>query len=151
MNAALTQLAKEFAELKSKYDEQKELLEKIGLQWTDCENRLLDAMVEEGVSSLKIDGIGTLSMRTSNYLSVNAANKPGFYEYLQEAGHGGLLKLDVNPKTLTAFLKSHLDELIDKATQEGKDMLEARNHALEFLKNKGAAYFSKKEISLRKV
>lgn len=150
MSQKLTDIAKRYKELQDKHEAKNEELKAIGKDWTACETELLEAMVDEGVNSIKIDGVGLLSMRTKNYLNVNAANKPSFYEYLQASGNGGLLKLDVNPRTLTAFLGDHLQELIKAKVQaEGKDEIEARNEALEFLKSKGAAYFSERGISLR--
>lgn len=151
MAKTITELAKRYDELQTKHEEQSDILKAISTEWEALETELLEAMAEEGVNSVRLDGIGLISMSVSNYLSVNAANKPGFYEYLKAAGHGGLLKEEVNPKTLTAFLKGHLEELI-KGFQENYDMdtVAARDAALIFINDKGASYFTKRGISLRK-
>lgn len=150
-NDRIVELGRKFKELKEEHEKQSDILKQVGVRWDEAERDLLEAMVEEGVKSIEIAGLGRFTMRVTNYLSVNAANKEGFYEYLKEAGHGGLLKLDVNPKTLTAFLSQHFEELQKKYGDEaGLDMVDAREKALEFLKSKGAAYFTKRDISLTK-
>ena len=107
-------------------------------------------MADEGVSSIRIEGIGLFSLSVTNYLSVTNDKKETFYPYLQEAGHGGLLKLDVNSRTLTAFLKQHLDELVKEREANGLDSVEAMESALKFLNERGASCFTKRGISLRR-
>lgn len=150
MNNKLVELGIKFKKFKDDYKVQEDALKLLGGQWEECERELLDAMVEEGVNSIDIDGVGKLSMRTENYLSVNTANTPLFYSYLKESGNGTLLKEYVNPRTLTSFLKEHLELKISEIQSVKEiDEFDARNEALEFLKSKGAAYFQKKSVSLR--
>ncbi len=145
-------LARKFKEQKVAYEAQKETLEKLGKEWEETENALIAAMIEEGVNSVRLDGLGLFSLRTTNFLSVNAANKPGFFDYLKEVGHDSILKLDVNPRTLTAFLNEHLKELQSKLCNEkGIDDISARNEALEILNKRGASYFTKRDIALKGV
>ncbi len=150
MNETLINLGKQFRKFKDEYKEKEDALKALGNEWEECEKQLLDAMVEEGVNSINIEGVGLLSMRTENYLSVNAANTGFFYTYLKESGNGGLLKEYVNPRTLTTFLKEHLELKINEIKDaKGIDEFDARKEALDFLQTKGAAYFSKKSVSLR--
>lgn len=150
MNTQLVELGKKFFELKTKYEEQDKALKELGAQWEVVETELLETMSEEGVNSINIDGLGLFSMSTRNMLSVNAANKEQFWKYLQDSGNGHLLKLDVNPRTLTAFLGEHLTALIEAKKSEGKMEFEAREEMLKFLNEKGASYFVKRGISFRK-
>ena len=150
MNNKLVELGIKFKKFKDDYKEKEDALKLLGNEWEECERELLDAMVEEGVNSIDIDGVGKLSMRTENYLSVNTANTPFFYSYLKESGNGALLKEYVNPRTLTSFLKEHLElKTAEIAAQKAIDEFDARKEALDFLQGKGAAYFSKKSVSLR--
>lgn len=142
-------LASQFLELKKKSDFLSEELKKTNAEWEEVEKELLNAMVEEGTSSIRLEGMGLFSMRTRSFLSVNAANKPNFYEYLKESGNGDLLKLDVNPRTLTAFLKGHQETLESQYLNEGLDPVDARKKALEFLNQKGASYFSERGVSFK--
>lgn len=149
MENKLTELAKSFFDCKKSHDDLTEKLKEVEKNWQDVETQMLDAMIEEGVNSISIEGCGQFSMRTKNYLSVNAANKEKFFEYLKESGNGHLLKLDVNPRTLTAFLAEHMEGLVETAQKEGLDIVDARDKALKFLNDKGANYFTKRDIALR--
>lgn len=143
-------LGKKYEKLQTKSEAQAKVLKDIDADWAACEAELLEALVEEGVNSIKLIGIGTVSMRTKNFLSVNAANKPLIFEYLRESGNDALLKLDVNPKTLTSFLSLHLAELVAAKVKAGADELDAQKEVLEFLNKKGASYFTERGISLKR-
>lgn len=150
MNTKILEHAKRFKELKAKSAEQDAALKETNKEWDECELQLLEAMIEEGVNSINIDGLGLYSMRTENYLSVNAANKPVAYGYLKESGNGSLLKEEVNPRTLTAFLKGHLADLIKARVENtGVDEVIARQACLEFLNSKGVNYFTKRGVALK--
>jgi hypothetical protein len=150
MNAQIIKLGHEYKALKVSHDELTEKLKETDANWQDIETQLLDAMVDEGVKSIDIEGVGKLSMRVTNYLSVNAASKPKFFEYLKASGNGDLLKLDVNPRTLTAFLGKHAEELeAEIIKNDGLDQVSARTLALDRLKAEGANYFTKRDIALR--
>ena len=151
MNQTSIALAKEFRDAKNISDDLTAQLKKVDADWGEIETKLLDAMVEEGVRSVDIEGVGKLSMRVTNYLSVNAANKPRMFEYLKATGNGALIKEDVNPKTLTSFLGKHLEELIAVEMNEDKlDLVQARTKALGLLQAEGASYFTKRGIALGK-
>ena len=106
MNTKIIELGKQFKEFKKKEAELKAELKLLNEQWQTCENELLEAMTEEGVRSVTIENVGMLSMRTTNFLSVTADNKPSFFEYLHESGNAGLLKLDVHAATLKSFFRN---------------------------------------------
>ncbi len=150
MNPTIIELGRKFKELKERSEKEKEILKATDAEWDECEQQLLAALVDEGVNSIDVDGIGKLSMRTENYLSVTAAHTEGFYTYLKLSGNGALLKESVNPRTLQAWLKGHLADMQEKyETQDGLDKVEARNAALKFLNEKGASYFTKRGIALK--
>jgi hypothetical protein len=111
MRPEIKERCTKFAELKAKHEELKTQLTEIGDEWDEVEKALISDMTEEEVKSVKLEGLGQFTMKVTNRLSVNAANKPKFWEYLIASGNGGLLKLDVNTKTLEAFLKTHLADI----------------------------------------
>lgn len=151
MNNNIVQLIREFQAVKEEYEKAEAVLKILTTKWDQAEADILEAMIEEGVSSVNVDGIGTASMRTENYLSVNAANTEQFYQYLKISGNGALLKESVNPRTLQAWLKQHLVDLSEGfETATNIDKVSARDKALEFLKEQGANYFTKRGISVRK-
>lgn len=146
----LSDIGKKYEELQTKSEAQAKVLKDINADWAACEAELLEALVDEGVNSIKLLGLGTISMKTRNFLSVNAGNKPMIFDYLRESGNEALLKLDVNPKTLTSFLSLHLAELVAAKVKEGADELDAQKECLEFLNKKGASYFTERGISFKR-
>jgi hypothetical protein len=149
MNQRLVELAKEFKGFKIAHAEAADALKKIETDWQENETKLQELMIEEGVRSITIEGVGQLSLRTTNYPSVNAANKPQFFEYLKKTGNDSILKLDVNPRTLGAFLKEHTESLISEKMKDGSDEVSAREYVLENLKKEGVAFFLKRDIALK--
>lgn len=151
MNQNLIELGKQFKECKDAHDAAKSALDAANEKWEAVEDELRSAMVDDCVNSVDIEGVGKLSLVRKSFLSVNAANKPQFYQYLQESGNGDLLKLDVNPRTLTAFLKNHKDTLTKQyMVIDEMDKIDAEEKAETLLKEKGASHFSEITISLRK-
>lgn len=149
MNTRIIELGKQFKELKRQHAEISNDLKVIATEWTEVENSLIEAMVEEGVKSVNLDGVGMFTVRTTNFLSVTADKKAGFFEYLQESGNGGLLKLDVHPATLKSFLSEHLQFLTQEKIAAGMDEMEAKNEALSTLESKGAGFFTKRDIAMK--
>ena len=147
---SITELVRAYYTARISCEEAKKLLKELTEIEEQAKLELLAGMVEMGVPSIDIEGLGKFSMSTINHLSVTAANKPSFYKYLKESGNAGLLKEDVNPRTLSAFLKEHLIEIENKNIAAGMDVVTARQSALEFLNSKGASYFSEKNISFRR-
>lgn len=143
----VTEVGKELKTIRAHISELTTQLEKAKATRETLEQKMIEAMLEEGVNALNIQGVGRFSLVTKAYLSVNSANKPEFFKYLQESGNGDLLKLDVNPMTLKAFLREHLDLMTQKTMQtENKDEIESRNEALEYLKRRGASFFTDRSI-----
>jgi hypothetical protein len=146
----LSDIAKRYYELQEKSEATAKVLKEINTEWTGVEAEMLEMLVEEGVNTIKLAEYGTFMMKTTNILSVNIADKPRMFEYLKESGNGGLIKEDVASATLTAFLGKHYTELSNKYIQNGLDEIEAGKVALEFLNKKGANYFTKRGISLKR-
>lgn len=176
MDNELLAKAREFAEHKEKVERLKKETSEANDAWEKCESELIELMVENQCPSIAIEGVGRFSLRKRAWLSVNAANKPKFFEYLQASGNGDLLKLDVHTKTLEGFLKKHAEELKQNFMQEGlhdahvkllrelpefatagfapgapiADEIVAENLAYSVLKATGAAVFERKDVALTK-
>lgn len=168
-------LGRTYAEKRRAHEAAKTEIKKLAEAEEEAENELIEALIEAGTKSISIEGVGRLTLSRSTYPSVNAAGKPTFFEYLKEAGHGGLLKLDVNPQTLQSFLKKHVVEIQQQLSSEGLsdyqaeilnqgakeqyhgvkagtviDEMDAEEMARDILIAKGAAMFTKRGISLVK-
>lgn len=146
----LQELAKQYAAHDAEEKRLAELKKANDDEWSKVEAEMIEIMINDGVPSIRLDDLGLFSIVRRNYLSVNAANKPMFFEYLQGSGNGGLLKLDVHSRTLESFLKGHVKELTKTLVANGEDEVEAREKTVEFLKQKGAAHFSDTKIQMRK-
>lgn len=147
--ANMNEICKQLLEVKAKHEAASDALKQINLEWSAIESTLIEAMAEEGVASVKLADGTLLSLTTKNRLSVTQANMELFIPYLKEHGHGGLLKEYVAPQTLTAFLKTHLQEIKQRFIDGGQDEFDAAKEALEVLKCNGVSYFSEKTIAIR--
>lgn len=147
---SITELGQEFVALKKQYEEKEKELKEIGAKWEQVEKDLLEEMALVGVDSFSLEGLGKLYFRNQNYYTVAGDHKQAFFEYLKECGNEHLLKLDVHPNTLKSFLNEHEQLLIADNVAKGMDEMEAKSEALEFLKSKGASFFTKRGLSFRK-
>lgn len=143
-------LAKKFNDCKQRAKAAKDVLDVINKEWEGVEEALMEAMVEEGVGSMRIEGVGLVILATSTRLSLTVANKELGYQYLRESGNGGLLKEEVNAKTLGAFLDSHLTALISERIEKGLDIVDARESAVKHLNEHGFSYFTQRQVRINK-
>ena len=148
---ALNELGKQFLACKEKDAELKKLQKENDAEWNAIEEQMIELMVQEGIKSQKVDGIGNIILSTSEFFSVTADKKPGFFEYLKESGNDGILKLDVNAQTLKSFLDQHFDELVQALVSEGSDEMDAKTNVRNMLIDKGCGVFTKRGVSIRKV
>jgi hypothetical protein len=73
-------------------------------------NVLPERMEDEDILTVKIDGAGRLQTKDDAWVSVLAANKPDFFEWLNENGHGSLIKNDIHAGTLKAWAKGMIKD-----------------------------------------
>ena len=87
------------AEAKSAEAEAQKAFDKIRKQ------ELPDLLEELGVESMRVKGIGTVSLATDAYTSLKKENKPAGFKWLKDNGYGDVIKDDVNSSTMKALLK----------------------------------------------
>lgn len=107
----IVDLATELAELKN----EKELLgnqeKAINLRIEHLTRVLLpEAMDEDGVSNISIDGVGRVTLRGEVFASIRADNREAAYEWLRDTGRGSLISETVNASTLKAAVKEWLKQ-----------------------------------------
>lgn len=107
----IVDLATELAELKN----EKELLgnqeKAINLRIEHLTRVLLpEAMDEDGVSNISIDGVGRITLRGEVFASIRADNREAAYEWLRDTGRGSLISETVNASTLKAAVKEWLKQ-----------------------------------------
>ena len=72
--------------------------------------RIPEQMENEGINSVNLEGIGRLSTQGSIYASILKDKKEEAYAWLEDNGHGDIIKGTVNASTLKAFLKEQIKE-----------------------------------------
>lgn len=105
-------------ELAATLRELKTRLEEVGALKTELQKAydflsidvLPDRMDEEGISTMKINGVGRLQSSSDIRCSCPAKNKIGLQEWLEEHGHGSMISATVNASTLKAFVKEMMKE-----------------------------------------
>lgn len=67
-----------------------------------------EAMDEDGISNVKIDGVGRVALRGEVYTSILAENRDAAYQWLRDTGRESLITETVNASTLKAAAKEWL-------------------------------------------
>lgn len=93
--------------LRDEKDLYKAELERIEPDLKAAEAALIDKMLEQGITSTRIEGVGMLT--ASNKLVAKISDKEKFFAWLQDTEREGYIKHEVNYMTLQA-LANELDE-----------------------------------------
>ncbi len=174
-NNKIVELGIKYSKARETDDEAKAKQKDTAAAKDEAKEELIAALIEAQTKSITIEGIGRLTLTTEKYPSVNAANRPLFLTYLEESGHEGLIKRDVNPATLNSFLKKHIVELELQLEEDGvtelqqrllaqvdpdkyagiavgfkPDAMDAEEMAIDVIKARGAAIFTERNITLKK-
>ena len=64
-----------------------------------------EEMDNRTINSITFDGIGRVTLTADVHASILAENRSEAYEWLEENGHGGIIKDTVNAGTLKATMK----------------------------------------------
>lgn len=109
MNNNITSLAAEFRSLKDHKDEIEESLKEVNKRIEEiAKKELPESMDADGISNIKIDGVGRLSLRTEVYASILAENREAACDWLRDTGRGSLVTETVNASSLKAAMKECL-------------------------------------------
>lgn len=103
--ALATELARLKAEKETFESSTKELNARID---EIAKKELPEAMDEDGISNIKIDGVGRISLRGEVYTSILAENREAAYQWLRDTGRGSLITETVNASSLKAAAKEWL-------------------------------------------
>ena len=110
-NMTLLELATAQKEAKTAIDE----MAKVKTSWQKRfdhlrMNLIPEKMEEEGINKVDFDGIGRVATQGNIYASIIKDRKEEAYTWLEDNGHGALIKGTVNAGTLKAFLKECIRE-----------------------------------------
>ena len=102
-------LAARYCELRDRLDELRAEAAAVQAEFDRVRNEELpDAMAESDIASLRIVGVGTVSLYPEVHVNVLKSNREALHEWLREQGHGDLVTHTVNASTLRAFVKELL-------------------------------------------
>lgn len=108
------ELAQELRRLKDKKDELAEQEKIINIRIDEITKRELpEAMDAEGISNIKVENAGKVSLRGEVYAAIPAEARDAAYEWLRENGKGSLITETVNASTLKAAAKDWLKQGMD--------------------------------------
>lgn len=107
--ATVVELANELARLKDQKDDLDNQVKALNLRIEAISKQELpEAMDADGVSNIKLDGVGRISLRGEVYASILAENREQAYQWLRDTGRGSLITEVVNASSLKAAAKSWL-------------------------------------------
>lgn len=103
---SIPQLAAELRKLKDLKEAQEEDLKDTNKAIEEITKIILpEKMDDEGISNIKIDGVGRITLRGEVYASILAANREAAYEWLRDTGRASLISNTVNASSLKAAVK----------------------------------------------
>lgn len=109
--SSFKKLAEAFNELKIKQAEIKNQLKGVTAEFDVLRLDIIpDKMDEEEMSSINLPGVGRLGVTLDLHVTVLAENRGQFYDWLEEQGHGDLIKPYAQPGTVKSFLKERVTE-----------------------------------------
>lgn len=119
----LQERAQEFLSLKADLEAAKEECSSIQKVFDTLRQVTIpDEMDSAGISSANFPGIGRLTLTADLFAGIQPEQQQAAYFWLQQNGHGDLIKDYVHPSTLKAFIKELMEggiilpEAIFKAT-----------------------------------
>jgi len=108
--STLETVVRRLRELKDEKEKLGEEEKRINIEISQIETLKLPEMMESaGITSFKVPGIGSVSIRNETYVSVLAENRPQLYAELRASGNGDLITEQVNPQTLKSWVKENLE------------------------------------------
>ena len=109
--STLETVVRRLRELKDEKERLADEEKKINIEISQIETQKLPEMMDSaGITSFKVPGCGSVSIRNETYVSVLAENRPQLHEELKASGNGDLITEQVNPQTLKSWVKEQLDQ-----------------------------------------
>jgi hypothetical protein len=102
-------LAAELKRLKETAEEIGRLAKIYGAEYKFLSESVLpEVMDEQGIQTMKIEGVGRLQLASDIQCNVLAANRDSLKEWLVENGHASMVSETVNVSTLKAFIREQM-------------------------------------------
>lgn len=105
--SSVTEQLRDLARLKEHRDDAKADYEEYKRRHAELEAELIERMAEEGVDSLKADGVNFIPAKTA-YGSVN--DRAAFIAWAKESGHDDLIEEKERKQLVNQLAREHLDD-----------------------------------------
>lgn len=106
---SVVNLAQEMKRLKAEIDELGDRKTQLQKEYDQIRfSKLPDAMDEDGIDQIRIEGVGTVYL--TDDINVSVTDKDNFYNWLGSEGFGDLIKPYIFPQSVKAFVKEQLAE-----------------------------------------
>ena len=113
----LMALAEEMESLKGATDELKEELKERGARYDELRKKMIPEEMakvglvnDAGLGKFSLASGATISLRGDLFVQIIREELENAHSWLEEEGHGHLIKPNVNPQTLRAFAKEQMGE-----------------------------------------
>lgn len=108
--ADLSDMARELSDLRETKEGLEEQLKETNKRIKVLtEKDIPEAMDDRDIDKFSVQGVGTIYTQAEVYANVKKDDRPAFYEWLRESGHGEVVVDYVHPSTLKAFVKERLE------------------------------------------
>lgn len=119
----LADAAKRLKKLKDEKKKTEDRLTSINKDIVALETIELPKIMEDNdIDTVRIAGVGTISISDEVYSYVLKDDRPKLYEWMRDNGHGALITDWVFPQTLTAFVKSQLIDQAEAGVNDGNTL-----------------------------
>lgn len=109
-NLNINDLAKLQIELKSVLTDVDQLKKTIGSQHDYIRKFTIpEKMNELGIKGVDINGVGKVMLTNTCYANITEENREDAYQWLEDNGHGALIKPTINNNSLRALIRQKLE------------------------------------------
>lgn len=122
----VAEAAREYAKLRRKLEKLAQEKSDTQKDHDEMEERLVKLMEAQGITSTKLDRIGTFRAQAEVYANIVKEHEAALFAWLKKNGHGGIIKETVHHGTFKSWFKEELNRQFDK----GKD-IQFRNQLID--------------------
>ena len=107
--SAIKELIQELSQIRKLYKDTSDTLDNLKEKKTQLEQALFLALENAGLQNVKGEDGTTFYRKEQLFANVKIEDKPKFFDWLRKHQMGDIIKEDVHPKTLTAFVKEQIE------------------------------------------
>lgn len=107
--ATLKDLGLKMKEVRRNLDRAKSEAAELQKEWDELRKVTIPSLMEDmDIESVRIEGVGLISLATDAYCTVPAKNKQELQQWMRDNGQGDLIAETINASTLKAWYKEQM-------------------------------------------